>query len=102
MSAIDDLKVEDKGLTYEEAGHGIQSAIAFAMGQDKNFTAPKHLRVGIDLTKSNIMGLVSLLVDKGIITHDEYHETLRLAANSELARYEDYVDKTYGVKADFR
>lgn len=98
------MKLRDLGLSYEEAAHGIQTAIAHAMnsreyGYDEyNATEPKHLRVGVDLSKSDQCGLATLLMDKGVITLEEYLEAVRLAANEELARWET----TYGGVIHFR
>lgn len=88
----------DLGLTYEEAAHGIQSVKAselsggFGSHATKKFD-PKHMRVGVDLSKSDTMGLASLLIDKGVFTLEEYTEYVRLAANQELAMEET----KYGV-----
>lgn len=84
----------DLGLTYEEAAHGIQSVKAaelfgsFGDEAKKKFD-PKHMRVGVDLSKSDTMGLASLLIDKGVFTLEEYTEYMRLAANQELAMEEE-------------
>lgn len=79
----------DLGLSYEAAAHGIQSSYAYELGsQGENQLPgkfhPKHMRVGIDLSKSDAMGLAALLIDKGLITWAEYLEYVRLAANQEL------------------
>jgi hypothetical protein len=77
-------KMTDLGLSYEAAAHGVQAAIAFDMSSGKTATLPKHLRVGIDMQKADMLALVCLLIDKGIMTPEEYDEYLRLAANTEL------------------
>jgi len=94
------IPLRDLGLTYEEALHGIQTAVKYAMEADPNYhgSEPKHLRVGIDSQKAEMLGLVMLLMSKGIITNDEYIEAMRLAANQELAVRED----EYGNIIHFR
>lgn len=93
------MKMRDKGLSYEAAGHAVQSAIAFKMEKEpEGATTPKHLRVGIDMSKSDMLGLVMLLMNKGVITEDEYEEYVRVAANEELAMHEDDINKRYGGK----
>jgi len=113
------MKMRDLGLSYEEAGHGVQSAIRFEMsqqgfaddehpgsrgGQDKIVHMLKHLRVGIDMRAADHSGLAALLVAKGLITEAEYIEQMRLAANEELARYEEHCREAYGLPkgTDFR
>lgn len=92
----------DLGLSYEEAGHGVQTAIAFKMGQGEKATEPKHMRTGIDMSKADMLGLVELLIDKNIITSAEYLEAIRLSANQELALHEEEVQQKYNIKTSFR
>lgn len=106
-------KLRDLGLSYEEALHGLQTAVLHDMNvwerkndgirikdevlrtRDTHPNGPKHLRVGHDCRASDHMALVSLLIEKGIITEEEYAERVRLALNDELAGRED---KHPGVK----
>ena len=102
----------DLGLSYEEAIHGVQSAIRYEMTQhgftdgeqDKVAQMLKHLRTGIDMRASDAGGLATLLIAKGVITLAEYTEHLRIAANKELARYTAHCRSTYGLpdNVDFR
>jgi hypothetical protein len=95
--------MRDLGLTYEQAAHGVQSAIQFEQGQDAFYVnnpasadKAKHLRVGLDMSKADMLGLALLLMDKGVFTQEEYVEYMRRAANEELARYEEHVNTVYG------
>jgi len=56
------------------------------------------MRVGIDMSKADMLGLTVLLVDKGVITEAEYIEAMRLGANEELAMREE----EHGGKLTFR
>lgn len=97
--------MRDLGLSYEAAGHGIQSAIRFEMSRhgfaddelDKMAQAMKHLRVGLDMRAADAGGLARLLIAKGVFTEAEYIEQVRLAANEELARYEDHCREEFGL-----
>lgn len=100
MSELDRLKAHDLGLSYEEALHGVQTSIAF--GFFERAMEPKHMRVGVDMSKSDALGLVSLLIDKGIFTGDEYVEYIRLAANVEVAQREEQITTTTGKQFIFR
>ena len=64
---------------------------SFDMNNGRKIATPKHLRVGVDMTKSDALGLACLLIDKGVFTEAEYIEYMRLAANQELAMREDEV-----------
>jgi hypothetical protein len=83
---------------YHDAGHRIQTAIAFLMGRDPDHapTQPKHLRVGIDLSKADMAGLVRLLIAKGVFTEAEYIDAITQAATDEANTYEKEVQDILG------
>lgn len=74
------MSLEEDRQRYMNAAHAVQTAIAFTMGRD---TEPKHLRVGIDLTKSDQGALATLLIEKGVITEAEYFKALADAMERE-------------------
>jgi hypothetical protein len=78
---------------YEKAGHRIQTALAILWSNDPglSLTQPKHMRTGIDLSKSDMGGLASLLIAKGVFTKDEYVEAITKAAEQEADSYEKMV-----------
>ena len=92
------MTLRDLGLTYEQAAHGVQTAIAYDRTNGGKATEPKHMRVGIDMSKADMLGLVCLLIDKGVFTEAEYIEAIRLSANEEVAMREE----VFGGKVDFR
>src|SRR6267142_2757170 len=79
---------KDLGLSYEEAAHGIQSAIAHEIGLGRKVITPKHMRTVIELSRADQGGLALLLIAKGVFTAEEYAQAMRLAANTELAMRE--------------
>lgn len=100
--------MKDLGLTYEQAAHGVQSAIMHAMNQDNGSglvsgTSPKHLRVGVDSAHVTDYAVAELLMEKGVFTREEYEEKVRLAMNDELAKREDAAKHVNnGVTISFR
>jgi hypothetical protein len=74
---------KDLGLSYEEAAHGVQTAIAFSA---LDISMPVRMCLGIS---------------KGIFTIDEYMKTMRLAANTELFMHEKKA-KSRGIDINFR
>lgn len=56
---------KDFGLSYEEAAHGIQSAIAHEIGLGRKVITPKHMRTVIELSRADQGGLALLLIAKG-------------------------------------
>ena len=83
---------------YETAGHRIQTAIAVLMGRDPDFSLvqPKHLRTGLDLSKSDMGGLARLLIAKGVFTEEEYIEAITNAAEREADDWERMVQAVLG------
>jgi hypothetical protein len=61
------------------------------MGRD---TEPKHLRTGIDITKSDQGALATLLIEKGVITEAEYFKALA----DGMEREKEMREKQLGVK----
>ncbi|WP_395175103.1 hypothetical protein [Roseibium alexandrii] len=80
---------------YEQAAHRVQSAIA-AIPQHPNQT-PKHLRVGVDMGKSDQAGLAKLLIDKGVITMTEYFKAMADQAEIEAEQYETELSVQFGI-----
>ena len=68
--------------TYEEHAHAVQSAIEFS--PNKRQLEPKHLRVGIDMQKADTLGLVRLLIEKGVFTCEEYAAAVTSSAAEEV------------------
>ena len=67
---------------YTDLLHAMQSGVAMKMNYDESDTTPKHLRVGVNSAMCDQAGLVRLLVQKGIITPEEYEA----AVTEEMAR----------------
>lgn len=82
---------------YERNMHGVQSGVAalMASGQQEDMT-PKHLRVGVNSALVNHHAIATLLIEKGVITHEEYFEALAKSAESERKRYEVAVRNKLG------
>ena len=92
----------DLGLSYDEAAHGMQSAVLWEMQLEevpltnhKAAASPKHLRVGVNSAMVEHSALAHLLMTKGIITEAEFLEELRLAMNHELATFEKRFGHTF-------
>ena len=85
---------------YAQQAHRVQTAIAALMAVDPAYKAaqPKHLRTGIDMSKSDMCGLVRLLISKGIITNEEYIEAVTAAAKEEADSYEKILQSVLSHK----
>jgi hypothetical protein len=54
------------------------------------------------MSKADMLGLVTLLIDKGVFTLDEYVDAVRLSANNEVAMREAELEHELGIKMTLR
>jgi len=80
---------------YMAAMHRVQTAIAFR--PDKKNQEPKHLRTGIDMSKADMGGLATLLIEKGVFTTEEYLTAIADSAEREADNYEDELSTVFGI-----
>lgn len=75
---------------YARHAHRVQTAIATMMELDPTWALvqTKHLRTGIDCTKSDAGGLATLLIGKGAFTQEEYVDAITAAMEREADAYE--------------
>ncbi len=95
-----DNPLADYKRRYNEAGHKVQTAVAFLMGNDPHFslTQPKHMRVGIDMQKSDLGAIATLLIEKGVFTEVEYYEKMADFAEREAAAFETMVQAVMSAR----
>ena len=82
---------------YFAAAHAMQSGVAMEMNHRPQPTEPKHLRVGVNSAMVDHQALAKLLMDKGIITNDEYEKAIADAMEAEKKRYEDHLTGIIGA-----
>lgn len=88
---------------YVKAAHAVQSGVAMDMATDPNpnsqgATTPKHLRTGLNAVMADHGSLAKLLIDKGIITQDEYLDAIADGQEREQARYEKLLTDRTGQR----
>lgn len=87
---------------YDAATHRVQTAIMYRFAIDEPWMPDglnrvvKHLRVGIDMTKSDQGGLVTLLIAKGVFTQAEYIQAVTEAAEREADSHQELLQQTMG------
>jgi len=82
---------------YHAHGHAIQTGIKVLLGCNATHECePKHLRVGISLSKTDHAGLVELLIEKGLFTRQEYFQKMEKMAAKERQNYQDRVRLVLG------
>jgi hypothetical protein len=72
---------------YKAALHAMQTGVALKMERDAHETQPKHLRVGVNSAMVADSAVVTLLVERGVFTWDEYFVALADAMEGEVALY---------------
>lgn len=75
----------------------MQSGVAAVMEYDPHETEPKHLRVGVNSAMVETSAIVTLLVDKGIFTMEEFQTYLTNGMNDEVEKYEARLKEHYGA-----
>lgn len=81
---------------YLAAAHAMQTGVKYemeALGSANSATSPKHLRAGINSSLVAQAGLTKLLVDKGIITEEEYVKYQADAMEDEVKKYEARINQ---------
>ena len=90
------MSIEEDRDRYLAAMHAMQSGVAMMMNYDLDPTSLKHLRVGVNSALIDSSALVQVLVDKGVITDEEYMASLADYAEHEVARYEEQINERLG------
>lgn len=81
---------------YMAAAHAMQSGVAMWMNYDPDETRPKDLRVGVNSALVSNGALVKLLVEKGIITDEEYMTSLIEMMERETEDYRQRIQQRIG------
>lgn len=80
---------------YARAAHRVQTAIAF--NPDRPTDQYKDLRLGVDLSKADMAGLATLLIEKGVFTLEEYMAAIAASAEREADGKEDELSVRHGI-----
>ena len=94
---MSDAKRGHKIERYDKLLHAMQTGVRMMM--EKGFfqeTGPKHLRVGINSTKCDHGALVKILIEKGVITDEEYIDGIIEMMAIEVKRYEQELSQRLG------
>jgi len=76
---------------YTDKAHAMQSGVAMKMNFDPAETTPKHLRVGVNSAMCDHAALVRILMEKGILTQEEYEAAITAEMGREVERYEAWL-----------
>jgi len=80
---------------YMQACHAMQSGVkAVDSPNDKSF---KHIRVGINSALVSNGAIVKLLIDKGVITLDEFEKYIAVAMEEEVESYKKMFAEKHNI-----
>ena len=96
---LDRLKDE-----YVALLHAMQTGVKFTMQLDqelrvdpeKQSTSPKHLRTGVNSSLIHASAVADILIEKKIITEEEFYKKLVEIAREEVAHYEKDLSERTG------
>lgn len=83
------MSILDKIKEHARLTHAMQSGVAMLMEKNGSETSSKHLRVGVNVALVDHGALVQLLIEKGIITEEEYGDAIVAGMQREVDRYID-------------
>lgn len=89
--------VEEKKALYMSMMHGLQSGIATMIALDQKYADKKDLRVGVDSALIQDSALAQLLMEKGIITEDEYWTRIIRLVGNDITNLRRRVALLWGV-----
>jgi hypothetical protein len=89
------VTIEEDRERYIAACHAMQTGVAYQM-QVTNECDPKHIRVGVNSAMVNDRAMTELLIEKGIITEEEYFAKIAVCMELEVADYQERVKKQFG------
>lgn len=81
---------------YIAAVHAMQTGVALKIQRDPTEASPKHLRVGINSAMVETSALAKLLIEKGVITLDDWLKAVAVGMENEVKLYADEL----GVKPE--
>jgi hypothetical protein len=88
--------MSDEPKDYTSLLHAMQTGVAYVMEKEPSETSPKQLRVGVNSAMVENGALVSLLIEKGLITLEEWEAALTAMMTREVQMYEARVNQLYG------
>jgi len=95
------VSAEDKK-RYMKLAHAMQSGVAAEQETQLDDGSPKHMRTGVNSAHVGIAAVVTLLIEKGIFTLDEYEAASADAMQAEVTRYEKSLSSWYGKKVTLK
>lgn len=78
--------------------HAVQTGVKSKMQYDPHETQPAHLRVGVNSAMIEFSALLDVLIEKKILTLEEFEVSLVKWAKKEVETYEKELSDHHGTK----
>jgi hypothetical protein len=92
------LFTEEQNARILQLSHAVQSGVSWDHSTGSDDGNPKFLRVGVNMALVETGAIGRLLVEKGIVTRDEYANALIEGLEKEVAMYERRLEEKLGKK----
>lgn len=102
MTTNENESIEQAQARHIAALHGMRSGVAAKMNFDPKETEPKHLRVGVNSAMVQQAAITRLLIEKGLITEQEYFTAVADMMERERDGYQQEVSEHYGTSVTLR
>ena len=93
------MTAEEFLMEYRRLAHAIQTGVSYDHSSGSTDGSPKHLRTGLACVMADLGSLTRLLVEKGIITNDEYFAAILDGLRAEVETYEHRLKDRLGPGA---
>lgn len=87
---------------YLAACHAMQTGVALKSNYDATDMTSKHLRIGVNSAMVEGAAIARLLIQKGIVSEEEYLTALAVSMEEEAAKYEQEARARLGPGAVIR
>lgn len=87
---------------YAAACHAMQTGVKHDLNLNPQAGSPAEARVGINIALRDHGSLIGLLVDKGLITQEEYEKAMADGMEEEVKMYEQRLKAQMGGTTEIR
>lgn len=94
------MSIEFYRQRYLDACHQMQTGVKVDQETGSDDGTPKHLRVGINVALCDHAALITLLIEKGVFTQEEYLKKLCETMEQEVERYKKILNTKFGREID--
>ena len=92
------MSLEEDMQRLNAAQHAMMTGVGYKASYDSSECDLKQIRVGINTALVNCGVIAGLLIEKGILTQEEYYSKLADAMEKEKDTYQEWLNKYFKKK----